>query len=71
MELRRMTERQVAVFRRLCAGQSLDDIAAADGLQRHSIAVVRREILAGYPPGTVIADLCRATEKNDPLITPS
>lgn len=55
----RMTYRQLAVVRALCAGKSKAEVAAAFGIKPATVRADLTVALTRTPKGTTIADVCR------------
>jgi DNA-binding NarL/FixJ family response regulator len=59
----RLTYRQIAILRRLCAGQTVAEVATAFGVRPGTVRAARTSALWRIPQGATFADVCR--ELND------
>lgn len=62
----RVTARQRAILRRLCAGERYADIAAADGVAVLAVRMARAKAMSRMPMGTAFADVCRELAGHEP-----
>lgn len=60
----RMTHRQIAIVRALCAGTPVAEVAAAFGVKPATIAAHRAVAMSRTPKGTTLADVCRELDGN-------